>query len=207
MDNDAAARVYVIDDDHDVREAIGELLLSVGLRPLLFASTGEFMAASHDNPSGCLVLDVRLPERSGLDFFDQLRGAGLRLPIIFISGHADVLMSVRAMKSGAFDFFTKPVRNQDLLDAIHAALAEDRRRKAEDLTVAKARRALATLTDREREVLSLVVAGQLNKQIAAQIGVAEATVKLHRANIMRKFGARSLIDLVRAADMLSRCGG
>ena len=195
--------VYVVDDDDDVREAIGDLLLSVGLRARLFASVKQLADSIHANPTGCIVLDVRLPGRSGLDFHHDLISAGLRLPVIFISGHADVPMSVRAMKAGAFEFFTKPVREQDLLDAIQAALAEDRRRHAEAESLRSLRDAFRCLTTREREVMRLVAAGKLNKQIASEIGVTEATVKLHRGRVMGKMRVRTLAELIRAADRLA----
>jgi FixJ family two-component response regulator len=194
--------VYVVDDDPDVLEAMGELLLSVALRPALFPSPPAFQQALRHDVPGCLVLDVRLPGRNGVDVFMDLRKAGIDLPVIFISGHADVLMAVRAMKAGAFDFFTKPVRNQDLLDAIHAALAAD----AAGLQARRAREALrqafGTLSTREREVMSLMVDGLMNKQIAGRMGVSEPTVKGHRLQIMRKMGVRSFADLVRAAELL-----
>lgn len=198
--------VYVIDDDQDVLEAIGDLLLSIGLRAALFDSVGAFMAAMPPDPCGCLVLDVRLPGRSGLDVQQDLVQAGIALPVIFLSGHADVPMSVRAMKHGAFEFFTKPVRNQDLLDAIQAAILRDSQRRAAAEALGTLRSAFASLTTREREVMRLVVAGLLNKQIASELGVAEATIKLHRGQVMRKMGMRSLADLVRAADQLAGKG-
>jgi RNA polymerase sigma factor (sigma-70 family) len=201
--SDDAPIVYVVDDDDDVREAIGDLLLSVGLRARLFESVTQFTETVHANPSGCIVLDVRLPGRSGLEFHHDLVSAGIRLPVIFISGHADVPMSVRAMKAGAFEFFTKPLRDQDLLDAIQAALAEDRRRHAEAESLRTLRDAFRSLTSREREVMRLVVAGKLNKQIASEIGLTEATVKLHRARAMHKMQVRTLAALVRAADRLA----
>ncbi|MFD1109058.1 response regulator transcription factor [Pseudoroseomonas ludipueritiae] len=195
--------VHVIDDDPDVLEAMGELLLSVGLRPALFASPQAFLASAQRDEGGCLVLDVRLPGRSGLDFFADLLQAGLDMPVIFISGHADVMMAVHAMKAGAFDFFTKPVRHQDLLDAIHRAITENARRRQRRQARDAVRHAYETLSPREREVMSLVVAGQMNKQIAGQIGISEPTVKGHRVQIMRKMQLRTLADLVRAADLLS----
>ncbi|ONG56062.1 DNA-binding response regulator [Pseudoroseomonas deserti] len=195
--------VHVVDDDPDVLEAIGELLLSVGLRPALFAAPGDFLASPRRRGGGCLVLDVRLPGQSGLAVFAGLRRDGLDLPVIFISGHADVPMAVKAMKAGAFDFFTKPVRNQDLLDTIHAALAEDAARRGRRQAQAALRAAHDGLSPREREVMALVAAGQMNKQIAGHIGISEATVKGHRMQLMRKMGLRSLADLVRAADRLA----
>ena len=197
--------VYVVDDDPDVLEAIGDLLLSIGLRATLIPSVDAFLAAMPADPCGCLVLDVRLPGRSGLDFHQDLVKAGITLPVIFLSGHADVPMSVRAMKGGAFEFFTKPVRNQDLLDAIQAALARDKQRRVESEARSTLRSAHARLTPREREVMGLVAAGLLNKQIAAELGVAEATIKLHRGQVMRKMQASSVADLVRKAELLKAC--
>jgi FixJ family two-component response regulator len=194
--------VYVVDDDPDVLEAMGELLLSVGLRPALFASPAEFQGALRRDVPGCLVLDVRLPGRNGIDAFADLCKGGIDLPVIFISGHADVLMAVRAMKAGAFEFFTKPVRNQDLLDAIHAALDADAAGLEARRRLAAVRQAHDGLSARECEVMSLMVEGLMNKQIAGRLGVSEATVKGHRLQIMRKMSVRSLPDLVRAAALL-----
>jgi RNA polymerase sigma factor (sigma-70 family) len=201
-DDEARPTVVVIDDDQDVREALQGLLRSVGLRVELFASVSEFLSSNRPNLPGCLVLDVRLPGRSGLDFHDDLVKAKVHLPVIFISGHADVPMSVRAMKAGAVEFLTKPVRHQDLLDAIQRAIEHDRARRDEEEVVDRLRARLDTLTPREREVMRLVAAGRLNKQIAAEIGLSEATVKLHRGQVMRKLRIRSLAELVRMADKL-----
>lgn len=191
--------VHVVDDDPDVLEAIGDLLVSFGLHATLFSPVDAFLAAMPADPCGCLELDVRLPGRSGPDFHQDLVKAGITLPVIFLSGHADVPMSVRAMKGGAFEFFTKPVRNQDLLDAIQAALAlaRDRHRRVESEARSTLRTAHARLTPRERAVMGLV---------AAELGVAEGTMKLHRGQVMRKMGVRSLADLVRAADQLASEG-
>jgi FixJ family two-component response regulator len=207
-DDEARPTVVVIDDDLSVRVALQGLLRSVGLRAELFASVPEFLESNRTDLPGCLVLDVRLPERSGLDFHDDLVKAEVHLPVIFISGHADVPMSVRAMKAGAVEFLTKPVRHQDLLDAIQRAIKNDRARRDEEQIVAQLRSRLETLTPREREVMALVAAGRLNKQIAAEIGLSEATVKLHRGQVMRKLRIRSLAELVRIADKpeLSRPG-
>lgn len=200
--NDAQPTVIVIDDDQDIRDALEGLLKSVGLRTTLFASVQEFLDS--DPPSGlrCLVLDIRLPGRSGLDFYDSLVAENIFLPVVFISGHADIPMSVRAMKAGAVEFLTKPVRHQDLLDAIHLAIDKDRDHRETESSVAKIRANLATLTQREREVLEHVVAGRLNKQIAADIGISMATVKLHRGHVMQKMQAVSLAELVRMVDRI-----
>jgi FixJ family two-component response regulator len=201
-DNEDEATVAVIDDDPGIREALRGLLRSVGLHAELFASVQEFLGAARPDLPGCLILDVRLPGRSGLDLQEQLARANVQRPIIFISGHADVPMSVRAMKAGAIEFLTKPVRDQDLLDAIQLAIAKDRARRDEDRTLARYRADFDTLTPRERAVMMLIVVGRLNKQIAAELALSEATVKVHRSNVMRKMRVRSLAELVRIADKL-----
>lgn len=203
-DNDEiAATVAVIDDDLDVREALGGLFRSVGLSVQLYGSVAAYREAASQNRAGCLVLDVRLPGTSGLDFQTELQEAGSYLPIVFISGHADIAMSVRAMKSGAVEFLTKPVRDQDLLDAVQLALSRDRERRAGTREADKVAANYAKLTLREREVLAHVIAGSRNKRIAAELGITEATVKLHRSHIMQKMRAQTLVDLVRITDLLS----
>jgi FixJ family two-component response regulator len=200
--DEAPPTVVVIDDDQSVREALQGLLQSVALPVELFSSVREFLDSNRLDAPGCLVLDVRLPGQSGLDFHDDLVKANVPLPVIFISGHADVPMSVKAMKAGAVEFLTKPVRHQDLLDAIHRAIEHDRSRREEAQVTARLRARFDTLTAREREVMRLVTAGRLNKQVAGEIGISEATVKLHRGQLMRKLGVQSLAELVRTADKL-----
>ncbi len=194
--------VFVIDDDASVRAAIADLLRSVGLGVESFGSTDEFLQCERRDAPGCIVLDVRLPGPSGLEFQRTLEKLDIHLPIIFISGHGDIPMSVRAMKSGAIEFLTKPLPEQELLDAIQTGIARDRARRQEAKFVAELRERFNSLTPREREVLALVVTGRRNKQIAAQAGLSEMTVKVHRSQITRKMRAKSLVDLVRMADAL-----
>jgi FixJ family two-component response regulator len=196
--------VVVVDDDAAVREALQNLLHSVGLKVQLFGSVQEFLSKKRPDGPSCLVLDVRLPGQSGLDLQDELVKANIHLPVIFITGHGDIPMSVRAMKAGAVEFLTKPFRDQELLDAIQTALERDRARREQEHTVAALRLDFESLTPREREVMAHVVSGRLNKQIAGDLGLSEITVKVHRGNVMRKMHARSLADLVRMADRLSR---
>jgi FixJ family two-component response regulator len=196
------ATVIVIDDDPAIREALGSLLRSVGLQAQIFGSVAEFQNARRPERPACLVLDVRLPGRSGLDFQRELLEVNIKLPIIFITGHADIPMSVQAMKGGAIEFLTKPFRDQDLLDAINLGLARDRTRLEDEKADAALRDRFETLTAREREVMALVAAGRLNKQIAAEIGISEITVKVHRGQVMKKMQAGSVPDLTRMADKL-----
>ena len=196
--------VVVIDDDPDIREALRTLLRSVGLQGRAFASVPEFLKSGRPEGPTCLVLDVRLPGRSGLDFQRELCAANIDLPIIFITAHADVAMSVQAMKGGAIEFLTKPVRDQDLLDAIQLGLERDRARREGEKALAALRERFETLTPREREVMTEVLKGRLNKQIAGDIGVSEVTVKAHRGQVMRKMKASSLLDLARMAEKLHR---
>jgi FixJ family two-component response regulator len=197
--NEPHCIVFVVDDDATIREALRSLLRSVGLQVELFATTREFLARQRPDVPSCLVLDVRLPGTGGLDFQRQLSEAGIHIPIIFITGHGDIPMSVRAMKAGAVEFLTKPFRDQDLLDAIQVALEKDGAGRRCEGEVALIRERFESLTPREREILPLVVSGLLNKQIAAQIGTSETTVKVHRSQLMRKMGADSLANLVRIA--------
>jgi FixJ family two-component response regulator len=199
---DASPTIVVIDDDPAIRESLGGLLRSVGLQTKLLASVSEFLKSGRPDGPTCLVLDVRLPGRSGLDFQRELTAADIHLPIIFITGHGDIPMSVQAMKGGAIEFLTKPFRDQDLLDAIEIGLARDRAWLDEEMTLTQLRARFETLTPREREVMARVVTGRLNKQIAGDIGISEITVKVHRGQVMRKMQAKSLPDLARMADKL-----
>ena len=203
---EAISTVIVVDDDPAVRESIGSLLRSVGLRATLLASVDEFLKTGRPDAPTCLVLDVRLPGQSGLDFQRELAAADIHLPIIFVTGYGDIPMSVTAMKGGAIEFLTKPFRDQDLLDAIQLGIARDRARLDSDTAIAGLRARFETLTPREREVMALVAAGRLNKQIAYEIGVSEITVKVHRGHVMRKMQATSLPDLARMADRLKLAG-
>ena len=194
--------VLVVDDDESMREALAGLFRSVGLQVNVFGSTAELMRSSLPNVPSCLVLDVRLPGVSGLDFQADLAAAGIHLPIIFMTGHGDIPMTVQAMKAGAVDFLTKPFRHQEMIHAVNRALAGDRKRRAEHATVSEWRLLYESLTARERQIMALVSGGLRNKQIAADLAVSEITVKVHRVHIMRKMRARSIADLVRIADVL-----
>lgn len=199
--------IFVVDDELAIREALESLFRSTGLRAASFGSIEEFLGSERPDIPACLLLDVRLPGQDGLDFHSEMDGHGLDLPVIFMTAHGDVPMSVRAMRDGAVDFLTKPFREQDLLRAIQAGLARDRQRRTSVAKLASLKARYASLTERERQVLWLVVSGQLNKQIAGTLGLSEITVKLHRGQAMRKMEASSLIDLVRKTDLLSRSMG
>jgi FixJ family two-component response regulator len=194
--------VYVVDDDSDVREGLKSLFQSIGLRSETFKSATEFFGSKPSDEVSCLILDVRLPGLSGLDFQLELAKSNIDIPIIFITGHGDIPMSVKAMKAGAIEFLTKPVREQDILDAVQTALDQDRIRREERRKMQDLRGRFDTLSTREQQVMSLVCSGLMNKQAAAEIGVSEITVKVHRHNLMKKLAARSLAELVRMADIL-----
>jgi FixJ family two-component response regulator len=201
MSEDQAV-VFVIDDDASMLRSLASLLRSVGLEARVFSSAPEFLRAPRPDAPGCLVLDVRLPGISGLAFQQELARAGIALPVIFITGHGDVPMSVRAMKAGAVDFLTKPFDDQALLDAIHGAIERDRARRRAAAQLAELQARYGTLTEREREVFKLVITGRLNKQIAGDLALSVVTVKVHRAQVMRKMMAKSVVDLARMADQL-----
>lgn len=196
------AAVFVVDDDAAVREALAALFQSVGLQVKTFASAQEFLQAKLPDCPSCLVLDVRLPGVSGLDFQSELLKADVQVPIIFMTGHGDIPMTVRAMKAGAVEFLTKPFRDQDMLEAVQLAHAKDRHRRELDQSTYRLRSDFETLTPREKEIMKLVASGLINKQIAGKIGLSEITVKVHRGSLMRKLGAKSLADLVRMAETL-----
>lgn len=196
------AVVFIIDDDEAVREGLAALFRSVGLQVQLFASAAEFRQTSLPDLPSCLVLDIRLPGLGGLEFQADLARANIQIPIIFMTGHGDIPMSVRAMKAGAVEFLTKPFRDQDMLDAVQLAIEQDRKQHKDAVATIKLKANFETLSAREQQIMSLVAAGLMNKQIAAEIGVSEVTVKVHRGSVMRKMGAKSIADLVRMSDAL-----
>jgi FixJ family two-component response regulator len=194
--------VFVVDDDASMREAMQRLFRSVGLQAEVFASAAEFLRSKLADVPCCLVLDVRLPGQSGLDFQTELAKANIQVPIIFMTGHGDIPMTVKAMKAGAIEFLPKPFRDQDMLDAVRVGIARDRARREGERAISDVRAKFATLTPREQEVMGFVTAGLMNKQIAGEMQLAEITVKLHRGSVMRKMSAKSLADLVRMADVV-----
>jgi FixJ family two-component response regulator len=194
--------IFVVEDDESMRRSLSNLFQSVGLEVQVFGSAAEMLQGELPDVASCLVLDIRLPGLSGLDFQAELAKAHIRIPIIFMTGHGDIPMSVRAMKGGAVDFLTKPFRDQDMLDAVMVAIERDRKRRDADKIVANLQTHFETLTPREREILALVSSGLMNKQIAAELGLAEITVKIHRGHVMKKMGAKSLADLLRRAETL-----
>jgi FixJ family two-component response regulator len=199
---DANPSVLIIDDDAEFRDSVSRLLRSVGLQTEQFSSVSDFLNAAPSDDPTCLLLDIRMPGRSGLDLQRELAAANRQLPIIFITAHADIPMTVQAMKGGALEFLTKPFRDQELVDAVQAGLARDRVRRVSETSMAGLKERFDTLSSREREIMMQVTAGRLNKQIANDVGIAESTVKVHRTNLMRKMKARSLPELSRMADML-----
>jgi FixJ family two-component response regulator len=200
--SEARSTVLVIDDDADLRNSVGRLLRSVGLNAQLFASIPDFLKSERPNTPACLVLDIRLPGKSGLDFQRELASANIHLPVVFITGHGDIPMTVQAMKGGAIEFLTKPFREQDLLDAIQLGLERDRSRRKNEMALGDLRARFETLSPREREIMVQVVRGRLSKQIAGDFSISESTVKVHRSSSSRKMKARSLSELTRMADRL-----
>ncbi|MBI1686461.1 response regulator transcription factor [Caulobacter hibisci] len=198
----SAPTVHIVDDDGSIRLALDSLFRSVGLETKLFGAAQDFFKSGHAHEPGCLVLDVRLPGVSGLDFQAQLNAADIRMPVVLMTGHGDIPMTVRGMKAGAVDFLAKPFRDQDMLDAVMAAIDRDQAQRAERSGLDEARRRYDTLTARERQVMGLVAAGLMNKQIAFEIGLSEITVKIHRSSAMRKMEARSMLEFVRMAELL-----
>jgi FixJ family two-component response regulator len=198
----SAGIAFIVDDDQSLRMALDSLFRSVGIETRQYSSAAEFLGDTLPDGPACLVLDVRLPGANGLDFQDQLIEMGVAIPIVFMTGHADVPMSVRAMKAGAVDFLAKPFRDQDMLDAVASALERDRARRADLSKADNVRTRFATLSPREQQVMTLVAAGKLNKQVAGDLDLSEITVKIHRGSAMRKMGAKSLADLVRMAEAL-----
>lgn len=205
MTNQGEPVVFVIDDDASVREALKNILRSVSLKAEVFSSAEEFLASEPTSAPSCLILDVRLPGLGGLDLQRQLVETGHATPIVFITGHGDIPMSVRAIKAGAVDFLTKPFREQDLIDAVRQALERNREKRTREAETTRLRQRYASLTSRERDVLRLILRGRINKQIAAEIGLSEPTVKLHRSRLMDKMGANSLAELIQMAQTLAGC--
>jgi FixJ family two-component response regulator len=200
---DQKAIVHVVDDDASMRGALQDLFNSIGLETRTYATARDFLGTAVSDAPGCLVVDIRLPDMNGLDFQVQLTQTGVRLPVVMMTGYGDIPMSVRAMKRGAVDFFAKPFKDQDMLDAVLAAIEHDRKRRAVDGDVSAMRERFGTLSAREQQVMLLVTAGKMNKQVAGDLGISEITVKNHRGAVMRKMGARTLADLIRMADVIN----
>jgi FixJ family two-component response regulator len=203
LPSDQNATVHVVDDDPSMREALQDLFHSIGIETRTYATARDFSATAVSDAPGCLVIDIRLPDMNGLDFQAQLTQTGVRLPVVMMTGYGDIPMSVRAMKRGAVDFLPKPFKDQDMLDAVLAAIERDRQRRAVDGDVSKMRERFGTLSAREQQVMLLVTTGKMNKQVAGDLGISEITVKIHRAAVMRKMGARTLADLIRMADVVN----
>jgi FixJ family two-component response regulator len=203
LQSDQRAIVHVVDDDVSMREALQELFQSIGLEARTYGTARDFLATPVSDAPGCVVIDIRLPDKNGLDFQVQLTEVGIRLPVVIMTGFGDIPMSVRAMKRGAVDFLQKPFKDQDMLDAVLAAIERDRQRRADDSDVSRMRERFGALSAREQQVMLLVTAGKMNKQVAGDLGISEITVKNHRAALMRKMGARTLADLVRMADVIN----
>jgi len=202
LQSDQKAIVYVVDDDPSMREALQGLFLSIGLETRTYATARDFLAKPVSDVPGCLIIDIRLPDTNGLDFQGQLTQTGVRLPVVMMSGYGDIPMSVRAMKCGAVDFLPKPFKDQDMLDAVLGAIERDRERRVIDGDVSEVRERFGRLSPREHQVMLLVSAGKMNKQVAGELGISEITVKIHRGAVMRKMGARTLADLIRMADVV-----
>jgi FixJ family two-component response regulator len=202
LQSDQKAIVHIVDDDSSIREALQDLCRTIGLETRGYATAQDFFATTAADRPGCLIIDIRLPDMNGLDLQAQLTRAGVRLPVVMMTGYGDVPMSVRAMKSGAVDFLQKPFKDQDMLDAVLAAIERDKQQRAVDGNASRARERFEILSPREQQVMLLVTAGQMNKQVAGDLGISEVTVKVHRAAVMRKMGAKTLADLIRMSDII-----
>jgi FixJ family two-component response regulator len=203
LHSDPKAIVYVVDDDVSMREALPDLFLSIGIETRTYATARDFLATPLTDAPACLVIDIRLPDMNGLDFQLQLTQKGVRLPVVMMTGYADISMSVRAMKRGAVDFLPKPFKDQDMLDAVLPAIARDRQRRLAEREASSIRQRFGTLSGREQQVMLLVTSGKMNKQVAGDLGISEITVKIHRGSVMRKMGAGTLADLIRMADVIT----